>query len=257
MTNDLNSAGPFTPGASAIDTPPIGDVERQGVASLRGCAYQVVAAALAWLDLDQNGRIYLEVAEDYATVAQQSLDATQVKDTVGSGSITLNTEAVRDAIDAFIRLTAANKGRLVKLRYLTTAPIGTELKTVDRPGGVAGLIYWRQAATSADVGPLRALLTSNKFSADVQAFVNRRDDETLRRELLQRVHWDCGHAHLTGDHARNRGTSNCLWSRSLQSPNSGSAATFNRLDPPCSQEEYTPAGTLRVSADPRRPVRRD
>jgi hypothetical protein len=198
LTNDPNSAGPFTPGASAIDTPPIGDVERHAVASLRGYAYQVAAAALAWLDVDENGRIYLEVAEDYATVAQQSLDATQVKDTAGSGSVTLNTEAVRDTVDAFVRLTADNKDRRVQLRYLTTAPIGTELKTSDRPGGVAGLIYWRQAAASADVGPLRALLASDKFSADVQAFVNARDDETLRRDLLQRIHWDCGQADLAG-----------------------------------------------------------
>jgi hypothetical protein len=198
LTNDPNSAGLFTPGASTIDTPPIGDVERQAVASLRGYAYQVAAASLAWLDVDENGRIYLEVAEDYATVAQQSLDATQVKDTAGSGSVTLNTEAVRDAVDAFVRLTANNKDRRVQLRYLTTAPIGTELKTSDRPGGVAGLIYWRQAAASADVGPLRALLASDKFSADVQAFVNTRDDETLRRDLLQRIHWDCGQADLAG-----------------------------------------------------------
>jgi hypothetical protein len=198
LTDDPNSAGPFTPGASAIDTPPIGDVERQAVASLRGYAYQVAAAALAWLDVDESGRIYLEVAEDYATVAQQSLEATQVKDTVDSGSVTLNTEAVRDAVDAFVRLNANNKDRRVQLRYLTTAPIGIELKTSDRPGGVAALIYWRQAAASADVGPLRALLTSDKFSADVQAFVKGRDDETLRRDLLQRIHWDCGQADLAG-----------------------------------------------------------
>jgi hypothetical protein len=107
LTNDPNSPGPFTPGASAIDTPPVGDVERQAVASLRGYAYHVAAAALAWLDVDENGRIYLEVAEDYATVAQQSLDATQVKDTAGSGSVTLNTEGVRDAVDASARLAEA------------------------------------------------------------------------------------------------------------------------------------------------------
>ena len=123
---------------------------------------------------------------------------TQVKDTAGSGSVTLNTEAVRDAVDALVRLTASNKDRRVQLRYLTTAPIGIELKTSDRPGGVAGLTYWRQAAASADVGPLRALLTSNKFSVDVRAFVNARDDETLRRDLLQRIHWDCGQADLAG-----------------------------------------------------------
>jgi hypothetical protein len=50
----------FTPGVS-IDTPPIGVAERQAVASLRGYAYQVAAATLAWLDLDSSGKVYLEV----------------------------------------------------------------------------------------------------------------------------------------------------------------------------------------------------
>lgn len=198
MTKDSNPASPFTPGASAIDAPPTGDVERQAVASLRGYAYQIAAATLAWFDIEEKGKIYLEVAEDYASVAQQALDATQVKDTAFSGPITLNTEAVRDAVDAFVRLTANNKDRRVQLRYLTTADIGTELKASDRPAGVAGLIYWRKAAIGADVAPLRALLGSDRFSGDVQAFVNARDDERLRGELLQRIHWDCGQADLAG-----------------------------------------------------------
>jgi hypothetical protein len=77
LTSDPSAAGPFTPGTS-IDAPPIGDVERQAVASLRGYAYQVAAATLAWLDLSDDGKLFLEVAEDYATVAQQSLLAPSV-----------------------------------------------------------------------------------------------------------------------------------------------------------------------------------
>jgi hypothetical protein len=190
-------AGPFTPGAS-IDTPPAGDVERQAVASLRGYAYQVAAAALAWLDVDDSGKVYLEVAEDYATVAQHSLDAVQVKDTVESGSVTLNTEAVREAINAFVTLAASNKDRYVQLRYFTTSRIGTEHKISDRPAGEAGLLYWRQAAAGADVGPLRTILTRDKFSADVHAFVKSRSDEALRRDLLHRIYWDCGKPDLAG-----------------------------------------------------------
>jgi hypothetical protein len=194
---DLNAAGPFTPG-TFIDAPPVGEVERQAVASLRGYAYQVAVAALAWLDLSDNGKLFLEVAEDYATVAQQSLDAVQVKDTAESGAITLNTEAVREAANTLVALTGSNKDRIVQLRYLTTSPVGTEQKISDRPAGTAGLIYWRLAAAGADVGPLRAILASDKFSADVQAFVNARDDEALRRDLLQRIHWDTQQADLAG-----------------------------------------------------------
>ena len=190
-------AGAFTPGAS-VDTPPSGDMERQAVASLRGYAYQVAAAALAWLDLDSSGRIYLEVAEDYATVARQALDAVQVKDTVESGSVTLNSEAVREAITAFVVLVASNRDRNVQLRFFTTSPIGTEHKTSDRPGGEAGLVYWRRAAAGADVSPLRTILTTDKFPAEVQGFVKARDDEALRRDLLQKIHWDCGKPDLAG-----------------------------------------------------------
>jgi hypothetical protein len=197
VTSDPSTAGPFTPGAS-IDTPPIGDAERQAIASLRGYAYQVAAAALAWLDLDSRGRVYLEVAEDYATVAQQSLDAVQVKDTAESGSVTLNTEAIHDAVNAFVNIAVSNKDRDVQLRYLTTSPIGIEHKISDRPAGVAGLLYWRHAAAGADVGPLRAILTSDKFTAEVRAYVSERDDEALRRDLLQRIHWDCGRPDLAG-----------------------------------------------------------
>jgi hypothetical protein len=34
-----------------------------------GYAYQVTAAAQAWLDLDADERLFLEVAEDYAVIA--------------------------------------------------------------------------------------------------------------------------------------------------------------------------------------------
>ena len=197
MTSNTSTAGPFSPGA-AIDAPPVGDVERQAVASLRGYAYQVAAATLAWLDLNSTGKVYLEVAEDYATVAQHSLDAVQVKDTAQSGSVTLNTEAVREAINAFVTLAASNKDRQVQLRYFTTSSIGTEHKVSDRPAGEAGLLYWRQAAAGADVGPLRIILTSDKFSADVHAFVKGRDDEALRRDLLHQIYWDCGKPDLAG-----------------------------------------------------------
>jgi len=104
------------------------------------------------------------VAEDYARVARDALNAVQVKDTAGSGSITLNTAHVRDAITAFVGLVAKNPGRRVTLHYLTTSSIGTEQKIVDRPAGEAGLAYWRRAAAMTDVEPLRAVLMKGGFA---------------------------------------------------------------------------------------------
>lgn len=197
MISDSNPSALFTPGQSP-DDPPAGDVEREAVASLKGYAYQVVVATLAWLDLDERGKLYLEVAEDYATVAEKSLNAVQVKDTAGSGSITLNTEAVQDAVAAFVGLIDKNKGRDVVLRYFTTSPVATELRVSDRLGGESGLLYWRKAAAGADLGPLRAKLTGGEFAAEVAEFVKQRSDDDLRRDLLQKIHWDAGQADIIG-----------------------------------------------------------
>ena len=57
MTGDL-----FTSGFGQ-EADPKGDAARQAVNALRGFDYQVVAATLAWVDLEESGRLYLEVAE--------------------------------------------------------------------------------------------------------------------------------------------------------------------------------------------------
>jgi hypothetical protein len=181
----------FNAGASA-DLVPEGDEARQAVASLRGYAYQVLAAGLEWLDIGDKGRLFLEVAEDYAIVAEQALTGVQVKDTEGSGSVTLNTGSVREAVAGYVGLVARNPHMRVELRYFTTSDIGTEQAIADRPARIAGLDYWRKAASGADCSPLRAILESEKFAEPVRAFVRARDDLALRRDLLGKIHWDCG-----------------------------------------------------------------
>jgi hypothetical protein len=173
------------------DLVPEGDTARQAVDSLRGYAYQVLASALAWVDLGERERLYLEVAEDYAVVAEK-LSAVQVKDTAASGTVTLNSPNIHQAIQSFVDLVGRNPGVSVELRYLTTSTIGTERGVSDRPGGIAGLEYWRKAAAGSAVAPLRAILESEAFPTTVQDFVRVRNDPELRRDLLQKIHWDCG-----------------------------------------------------------------
>lgn len=184
----------FTAGSDSLI--PQGDAARQAVDSLRGYAYQVTAAALAWLDVEATSKIFLEVAEDYAVVAEGAISAVQVKDTLASGNVTLNTENVRDAILSFVTLTALNRDADVHLRYLTTSKIGTEKALEDRPDGVPGLVYWRSVAKGADATPLRKLLDSDRFPDPVREFVRCRDDEELRRDLFRKIHWDCGKPNL-------------------------------------------------------------
>ncbi|MGD0188425.1 MAG: hypothetical protein ABSC25_24715 [Roseiarcus sp.] len=59
----MNARNLFNAGKAA-DLVPEGEAARQAVGSLRGYAYQVLAATLEWVDLDEKGRLFLEVAED-------------------------------------------------------------------------------------------------------------------------------------------------------------------------------------------------
>ena len=184
--NNLFTAGP-SPGKI-----PEGDTARQAVDSLRGYVYQALATALAWVDIGEHDKLFLEVAEDYTVIAKQALNAVQVKDTEGSGSVTLNSASVRNAVTAFVDLVERNPSFPVNLRFWTTSKIGTERDHADRPTGIAGLKYWRKAATGADISHLRTILESDKFPKSVREFSKNRDDTALRNDLIKRIHWDCG-----------------------------------------------------------------
>ena len=171
---------------------PQADTARQAVHTLRGYAYQCVAAALEWVDLSENGRLYLEVAEDYAILANNVLCATQVKDTKKSRSVTLNNPGVRNAITAFVDLVERNPEIDIEIHFLTTSEISKEQADVDRPAGFAGLKYWKKVAAGADVGPLRAILESGKFGEVVGSYCRKRDDTDLRDSLIRKIHWNCG-----------------------------------------------------------------
>jgi hypothetical protein len=110
------------------------EAARQAIASLRGYVYQLHQSAAAWINLPENDQLYLEVAEDFAQIAQaperldEVLNATQIKDTRESGSVTLNSADVQAAIRHLFDLQEANRGRIVRLTFLTTSPIGVERK---------------------------------------------------------------------------------------------------------------------------------
>ena len=187
----MNVDGLFNAG-TAQDIVPDGDAARQAVDSLRGYAYQVLQTTLAWLDIGENTRLFLEVAEDYALVADGALRAVQVKNTEGTGSVTLNSASIRAAVTNFVDLSKQNPDYRVELHFFTTSEIGTERAAADRPSGMAGLNYWREVAVGEDISPLRAILQSDKFPKSVGDFCKGRDDKTLRQELIERISWDCG-----------------------------------------------------------------
>src|SRR4029077_12518309 len=136
----------------------------QAVAALRGYAFQLYGSVLAWLELRDGEDLFLEVAEDYAVVAQEALRAVQAKETRASGAVTLNTTGVKNAINSFVDLTHRNPERKVTLRYFTTSPAGLEQKASDRVCGISGLEYWRSAARGAKIAPLRDRLLGLELS---------------------------------------------------------------------------------------------
>lgn len=177
---------------SPSSAPPSGDPEREAIHAIRGYEYQVLAAALAWIDIDENGILYLEVAEDYAEIVDSAINAVQVKDTYSSGRITLNSVSVRNAIASFVDLTERNLNRQVRLRFLTTSSIGREKAASDRPGGMAGLDYWQRVRSGQeDIGPLREVLERSSSTEAVRRFCETRSDDELCEELIRRITWDC------------------------------------------------------------------
>ena len=175
-----------------LHTPPKVDTTRQAVDALRGYAYQLVASALAWVDIDDHGCLHLEVAEDYAVIAGDALRAFQIKDTKASGTVTLNSESVRKAIAGFVDLTEQNPDKQIYLHLITTCDIGMERAHEHRPAGISGLTYWRRAARRSQIPPLRAQLESDRFPESVRIFCRSRDDEELREGIVRRIHWHCG-----------------------------------------------------------------
>ncbi len=173
-----------------------GDPKREAVDSLRGYAYQTMAAALAWIDIGEHNRIYLEVAEDYAEIVGQALKlkAVQVKDTKKSGSVTLNSKSVCNAVTAFVDLVKQNPDMQIEYHFFTTSEIGKERPVAKSPGGMAGLEYWQKAATdpTLSLSPLRIILENGKFPNSVREFSKSRDDKALRSDLIERIYWDCG-----------------------------------------------------------------
>jgi len=187
---------------------PADEERRQAIAPLRGYAYQLHQSVAAWLNLPEGATLYLEVAEDYATIAadpqrlKEILTTIQVKDTRESGAVTLNSQDIRDAIAHFWNLQEANPGRKVRLIFLTTSSIGPERKN-RLENGVHGLEAWRQAAEGADVAELRKALTFVTTGKLAHFVREARDDELLER-LIRRITLTCGESQGKEVESRNR-----------------------------------------------------
>lgn len=170
---------------------PSADVRRQAIDVWRGFEYQLFQALHAWLKLTDDAVLFLEVAEDHATLAGNQIEQTQVKDTKGSGNISLRSDPVVNLIESHWRLREANPAMNIASVLLTTTKPGKE-SGASFPDGNCGLDYWRVAGRDGtEVAPLRGFLLTLNLSESLNKFVRESTDEQLRSNLIRPIKWIC------------------------------------------------------------------
>lgn len=173
---------------------PEGDSSREAVEALGGYAYQIYESAIAWVTLEEKEKLFLEVAEDFATAARGHLKAYQVKRS--TRSLTLNSKDVAAAIDSLVLLQKRNPDFRVKLVFHTTAEIGRERSKTDRMGTSGGLAYWKQVQKGADPTPLRDRILSLGIEEETKTFIENLDNHEFVNQFVCRLEWRCGQRSL-------------------------------------------------------------
>ena len=142
--------------------------------SLRGYSYQMLRSIETWLDLCEGEMLVLEGAEDLDRIGPDGATVEQVKDTAGSGNITLRSQGVLEAISNFWEHLRRNPGRQLRFRFLTTAGVGRER---NRPLGLdePGLELWRR------IQAVPASKDALYWATAIQSFL--KDQELLPGEL--------------------------------------------------------------------------
>lgn len=169
---------------------PIGNPAREAIDSLRGYVYQIYQSALAWTEIKSDELLILEVAEDYAVIAENALQVVQVKET--SNRVTINSNEIVTSINSFVELQESNPSQRVFLRHLTTAEIAKEKSSDFRIDGNPTLISWRNLSKSGDLSKLRGILAKSKLSEKSKRYISDQSDYNLRENFLKRIHFDCG-----------------------------------------------------------------
>lgn len=174
----------------AITPVPKGDKAREAIDALSGYVYQIYQSALAWIELEPQEFLFLEVAEDYAVVAADALNAVQVKET--GHNVTINSDDIVASIDSFVNLRQNNPELRVSLRHLTTSRIRKEKSEEHRIGDTPTLVAWRKLAKTGDLAPLRKILEASKLSKQTKDYIRELNDIEFREEFLKRIYFDCG-----------------------------------------------------------------
>jgi tetratricopeptide (TPR) repeat protein len=157
--------------SASVPVPLKGSAEREAVDSLRGYSYQILRSLEAWIELPNGAILILEGAEDLDFIEETgAATVEQVKDTSGSGNVTLRSPSVLEAIGNFWDHLGRNPGVAIEFRFLTTSGIGREKR---QPFGfdIPGLEAWQRIRMAPSD------TTSVEMAAGIQAFL--KDNDTL------------------------------------------------------------------------------
>jgi hypothetical protein len=173
-------------------TPLKSDVTRQAVPVLKGYSYQIWQSIYHWINLKADEVLVLEGAEDFDILGPGKAETVQTKDTKASGTVTLNSDDIIDAIAHFWQHQKRNISRTVYLRFLTTSERGMEKDPRFTIG--KGLDYWDQARrTDVALSPLKEFFRDHKkLPETVKKFIVESSDEEVRERLIKRIAWDTG-----------------------------------------------------------------
>src|SRR5438309_11513894 len=86
------------PNETSQSDPLQSDTKRQAIPPLRGFEYQIWQSVLQWITLRPDQVLFLEGAEDFDLISAGHAETVQVKDTAASGTVTLNSGSIIQAI---------------------------------------------------------------------------------------------------------------------------------------------------------------
>jgi hypothetical protein len=174
---------------------------RQAHDPIRGYIYQILRSMLVWLDLGADEQLYLEGAEDLDRIQDGDAVTEQVKDTIGSGNITLRTLSVVEAINNFWVHRSRNPEMTIRFRYVTTSGIGVE-QGAPFGAGRSGLARWNALRSSASraevevedqvVSIANFLLKTDGLSKPVRQFVTDASPQEILLQLIRPMEWFTG-----------------------------------------------------------------
>ena len=165
--------------------------ERQAHNQLRGYLYQIWHSVNAWLDLTEDEILYLEGAEDFDKVSDNTATAVQVKAT--QAPITLRSRDVNDAINHYWELRTNNSDRSVKFRFLTCSKIGAEQGNPFGTGNPGLQVWSRCSGDEEGVKKISNFLqTEGKISGEVDDFLKQSEPQEIYEKLIEPITWETG-----------------------------------------------------------------